>query len=130
LGDAVTTWLLSGIGVYASAFMFRKARQAAQGQLSEPSVVHTPAARTIGGVPNAAFGLIYYPLVALGTLAGLWLPAARLATLGGASLAALFSLYLAYSLLFVTRRACPFCWTGHTANWLIWCLALHTLVTR
>jgi uncharacterized membrane protein len=107
--------------------MYRKAQRAARGQLSEPSVVQTPAARTIAGVPNAAFGLIYYPLVALGTLAGLWLPAARLVTFGGATLAALFSLYLAYSLLFVTRRACPFCWTGHIANWMIWFLTLRTI---
>jgi uncharacterized membrane protein len=129
LGEAVTIWVLSGLGVYASAFMFAKARRAARGLLTEPSVVQTPAARTIAGVPNAAFGLFYYPLVSLGALAGLWIHAARVVTFGGATLAALFSIYLAYSLLFVTKRACPFCWTGHLANWIIWAACLHMLLS-
>src|SRR6185312_2356033 len=73
LGGAVTIWLLSGIGVYASAVMYAKARRAERGLLTEPSVVQTPAARTLAGVPNAAFGLAYYPLVSVGALAGLWI---------------------------------------------------------
>jgi len=108
--------------------MFAKARRDERGLLAEPSVVQTPAARTIAGLPNSAFGLAYYPLVSLGALAGLWINAARVATLAGATLAALFSVYLAYSLLFVTRRACPFCWTGHLANWIIWAACLHMLL--
>ncbi|MFN2459162.1 MAG: vitamin K epoxide reductase family protein [Candidatus Velthaea sp.] len=130
LGEAVTVWLLSGIGVYASAVMFGKARRAARGQLTEPSVVQTPAARAIGGVSNAAFGLVYYPLVAVGATIGRTLPAAAWTTLAAATLAAVFSAYLAYSLLFRTRRACPFCWTGHACNWALWCLSLHLALTR
>lgn len=109
--------------------MYRKARRAARGELTEPSVVQTPAARTLGGLSNAAFGLAYYPLVAAGTAAGLALPAAAWLTFAGATLAAAFSLYLAYSLLFRTRRACAFCWAAHLCNWAIWCSTL-ALVRR
>jgi uncharacterized membrane protein len=33
--------------------------------------------------------------------------------------AAATSVYLAYSLLYVTKRACPYCWAGHVVNWLL-----------
>ena len=84
----VTTLLLCAVGLYASAFMARKAARDARGELTEPSVVQRPAARAIGGMT-----------------AGL--------------LAAAMSLYLAYSLLFVTRMPCPYCWTSHVANWAL-----------
>lgn len=107
--------LLCAVGFYASAFMSRKSLKAARGQLTEPSVVETPRARAIAGLPNSAFGLGYYAALAatvpfLGG-AGIW-TAAFVASLA----AALFSLYLAYSLLFVTRRPCVYCWTGHAIN--------------
>jgi len=93
--------VLCAIGFYASAFMYRKARLASLGRLSEPSVVETPRARAIAGIPNAAFGVAYYPLVAL---AMLWfhVSGVRALTVAASLAAAAFSAYLAYSLLFVT----------------------------
>ena len=110
--------MLCAAGFYASAFMARKAARAARGELDEPSVVQRPAAKVVGGVPNAWFGLAYYAaLAAVAPFLGdhLVLTAARTA----AALAAAMSAYLAYSLLFVTRMPCPYCWTSHAANWLL-----------
>ncbi len=96
--------MLCGVGLYASLFMLRKAGAAARGELSEPSVVQTPRARLFGGVPNAVFGAVYYPALAL----AIWLPLSRLALtllLVPVLAAAATSVFLAYSLLFVTRMA-------------------------
>ncbi len=63
-------------------------------------------------------GTIYYPAVAV----AVWLvrgAAAELVFLAAMLLAAASSLYLGYSLIFVTRRACPFCWTSHAINWCL-----------
>ncbi|PZR58299.1 MAG: hypothetical protein DLM50_04080 [Candidatus Meridianibacter frigidus] len=108
---------LCALGLYASVFMLRKARLGAQGQLAEPSVVQRPAARLFFGVSNAAFGIAFYVISA----ALIWIgtPWATPALLIAVGLAALTSVYLAYSLLFVTRMPCPFCWTGHFVNWLL-----------
>ena len=110
--------VLCAIGFYASAFMYRKARLASLGRLSEPSVVETPRARAIAGIPNAAFGIAYYPLVAL---AMLWfhVSGVRALTVAASLAAAAFSAYLAYSLLFVTKRWCPYCWVAHLVNWTL-----------
>ena len=37
------------------------------------------------------------------------------------------SVLLAYSLLFITRRECPYCWTSHLMNWTLLglCLAIY-----
>jgi uncharacterized membrane protein len=114
----VTMLVLCGIGLYASAFMARKAGRAARGELTEPSVVATPRARAVGGVSNAAIGLAYYAALAA-TVPFLQFPLVW----DGATLAALaaaaFSGYLAYSLLFVTRMPCVYCWTSHAVNWLL-----------
>ncbi len=121
--DRVTMVLLCGIGLYASAFMARKAARAARGELTEPSVVATSRARVAGGVSNASIGLVYYcamlvclPFLHIGFV---WWAAAA-----AASVAAAFSLYLAYSLLFVTRMPCVYCWTSHAVNWLLWLLVV------
>ena len=113
----LTVLLLCAVGFYASGFMAAKARRAARGELTEPSVVHSPAARLIAGVPNAAFGLVYYPLVAL-AVSSPWHTAHALAYVAS-FVAAAMSLVLAYSLLFRTRRPCPYCWTAHVVNWLL-----------
>ncbi|HEY3676811.1 MAG TPA: vitamin K epoxide reductase family protein [Candidatus Tumulicola sp.] len=109
--------LLCGVGLYTAVFMLGKSIRAARGLLSEPSVVQTRRAQLFGA-PNAAIGAAYYALlivaVWLGHGAGTAI-AACIATL----LAAATSLYLAYSLLYVTRKACPYCWTGHVINWLL-----------
>jgi uncharacterized membrane protein len=119
----VTILMLCGVGLYASAFMARKARRAARGELAEPSVVQTSRARVAGGVPNAALGLAYYAALAVAVpllaIPGVWW-AAVAAALGAAA----FSAYLAYSLLFVTRMPCAYCWTGHAVNWTLAALLL------
>jgi uncharacterized membrane protein len=105
------------VGLYASAFMARKAARGARGQLAEPSVVQRPAARVFG-IPNAGIGLVYYAALASSTPFmgnhAVWLAAAT-----ASALAAAMSLYLAYSLLFVTKMPCPYCWTSHVANWAL-----------
>jgi len=114
----VTIVLLCGIGVYASGFMAHKARLAARGELWEPSVVQTSRARALGGVPNAAFGLAYYAALTLAAPFLQYAPVFWLA-FAAACAAAAFSAFLAYSLLFVTRMPCPYCWTGHAVNWVL-----------
>jgi len=118
-----TMLLLCGIGLYASAFMASKAARAARGELDEPSVVQTPRARLVGGVPNGLIGAAYYAALAL-SLPFLDRPLVWTADLAAAVAAALLSLYLAYSLLWVTRRPCIFCWTSHLANWALLILLL------
>lgn len=105
-------------GLYVSFFMYRKAAAAARGELTEPSVVQTTTARALFGAPNSAFGLAYYLLLAVATpfLANplVWMPALAAAACAGA-----VSLYLAYSLLFRTKRPCPYCWSAHAINWAL-----------
>jgi len=116
--------MLCGVGLYASVFMLRKGALAARGELAEPSVVQTPRARLFGGVPNAWIGAWYYP--ALGV--AIWLAADRselLILFVAALTAAGVSVVLAYSLLFVTRMPCVYCWTSHIVNWtLAVCVAI------
>jgi len=120
--------VLCAIGFYASVFMLRKSVLAARGELAEPSVVQTQRARLFFGAPNALFGLLYYcGLIAVSWSTRATAPLAL--ALAAAALAALTSLYLAYSLLFVTRRSCPYCWSAHIVNWSLlaavpWLLAL------
>lgn len=114
----ITILLLCAGGLYASAFMYRKARRAARGELLEPSIVQTPRARALGGIPNAAFGIAYYAGLAL-LVPALGMRPAWWAALVAAALAGTFSAYLAYSLLFVTRAPCLYCWASHIANWAI-----------
>jgi len=110
--------LLCGVGLYASAVMTRKAARAARGELAESSVVQSPRARTLGGIPNAAIGSVYYATLAIAT--GLFnVPLIWELSFVAALGAAAFSLYLAYSLLFVTRMPCVYCWTSHVVNWTL-----------
>lgn len=110
--------LLCGVGLYVSLFMLAKTRRAERGELREPSVVQSPRARLFGGRPNALLGTIYYPAFAI----AIWLAVApwQLGLLLAISgFAAVVSIVLAYSLLFVTRMPCPYCWTAHVLNWLL-----------
>ncbi len=113
-----TMSLLCGGGVYASVFMARKAERAKRGQLEEPSVVQTTRARLVGGISNATIGLVYY-LALAATLPFMSRPLVWDFALAASLAAAAMSLYLAYSLLFVTRRPCAYCWTSHAINWLL-----------
>jgi len=109
--------ILCGVGLYASVFMLAKTQKAERGELTEPSVVETPRARLYGGVPNASLGIVYYVALAIAawTLRG---PVTYL-VFAATAFAAVTSAVLAYSLLFVTRRSCPYCWTAHAVNWAL-----------
>ena len=108
--------LLCAVGFYASVFMLRKSIRAKHGEVKGPSVVKSPRSRLFAGLPNALFGVIYYAAVVGVT----WLAHARIFFIL-AEVAALFaagtSAYLAYSLLYVTKKECPYCWTAHAVNW-------------
>jgi len=109
---------LCAVGLYVSIYMQRKAMLARAGALTEASVVQTPRARVVGGVPNSLIGIGYYFFLATASFA-LADPAVYVAALIASSLAAAMSLYLAYSLLFVTKMPCVNCWTGHIVNWAL-----------
>jgi uncharacterized membrane protein len=109
--------LLCGVGLYASLFMLDKSRRAARGEVEGPSVVKTPRAHLFG-VPNSLLGALYYPAVAV----AVWFVNGRVdaaVLLAAVLFAAATSLVLAYSLLFITRRECPYCWTSHAVNWCL-----------
>jgi uncharacterized membrane protein len=113
--------VLCGVGLYTSLFMLRKSIRAARGEIRGPSVVKSPRAHLFG-VPNSLLGSLYYPAVAV----TVWLvrsPLAAVVLLLVVLSAAATSVVLAYSLLFITRRECPFCWTSHAINWTL--LALY-----
>jgi uncharacterized membrane protein len=116
--------VLCGVGLYASLFMLRKGGAAARGELTERSVVQTPRARLFAGVPNALLGAVYYPALAI----AIWFATSRLVLtllLVPVLAAALTSVILAYSLLFITRMPCVYCWTSHAINWsLALCVVL------
>ena len=114
---------LCAVGLYVSIAMQRKAILARRGALPEASVVQTARATIIGRVPNSAIGIAYYALIAAAAFA-LSVPAVRIAALVAAAAAAAMSLYLAYSLLFVTRMPCANCWTGHVVNWALLAILL------
>ncbi|HUY11619.1 MAG TPA: vitamin K epoxide reductase family protein [Candidatus Dormibacteraeota bacterium] len=109
---------LCALGLYLSLLMYRKALRAARGALAEASVVHSPRARLFGGISNAAVGMAFYPLVAFGTLAPPF-PATEIAVTLGILAACATSLYLIYSLLFVTRRPCLLCYGAHAVNFAL-----------
>jgi|GEM_PF-556496 len=121
--------LLCAIGIAVSWRMHRRSILQRRGELHEESVVSSPRARVFFGISNAAIGLVYYAALAVDSFF-FSIPAARLAALVAASAAALFSLYLAYSLLFVARAPCRYCWTGHAINWCLLALMVSTFVAR
>lgn len=112
-----------GAGLYVANHMQRKVRRAEAGDLDEPSIVERPAARAAFGVSNAAFGLAYYGAMLVAVPFGDARPVKR-AMLAGSSPALAMSLYLAYSLLLRTRQPCPYCWSAHGLNALLFALVL------
>jgi len=113
--------VLCGVGLYTSLFMLRKSIRAARGEIRGPSVVKSPRAHLFG-VPNSLLGSLYYLALAV----SVWLvrsPLAAVVLLLVVLSAAATSVVLAYSLLFITRGECPFCWTSHAINWTL--LALY-----
>ena len=113
--------ILCAIGLYVSIAMQRKALLARRGALTEPSVVQTARATVVGRVPNSLFGIAYYCAIAVASFF-LAVPAVHAVALTAASLAMVMSLYLAYSLLRITRMPCPNCWTGHIVNFVLFAL--------
>jgi len=112
------------VGLYASSHMARKHERAARGELHERSVVTSPRA-SVGTISNARIGMAYYVLVlVLAPWLGQDNTLVTTVSLIASALAALFSAWLAYSLLFVTRMPCVFCWTGHAVNWALFGLLL------
>jgi len=120
---SLATAIAASTGLYVAQHMYRKSLRAQKGELDEPSVVDRPAARSLFGIPNATLGIAYYGLQ-LSALALEDLPAIRRGTLAASTLALAQSMYLMYSLLFVTRMPCPYCWTGHAVNVLLFALAV------
>ncbi len=119
--------VLCGVGLYAALFMLRKSVKAGRGELREPSVVQTPRARLLGRIPNALLGAVYYPAFGV----AVWFadrPWEILTLLTICAFAAAVSSVLGYSLLFVTRMPCLYCWTSHAINWsLALCYAIFSL---
>jgi uncharacterized membrane protein len=119
--------LLCCIGLYAAQHMYQKSRRAERGELDEPSIVEEPHARLFFGQPNSLFGCLYFPLLLVGVvlyallashgarsaLVVRWFVLVALATATGSTI------FLAYSLVAVTKRECPFCWTSHVVNVLL-----------
>jgi len=115
MGIRLVITVLCGVGLYAAIFMLRKTQRAERGELTEPSVVETPRARLFASIPNALIGTAYYPMVAV----AVWFahtPLTIAVLLAAVAFAAATSLVLMYSLLFVTRMPCPFCWTSNITN--------------
>ncbi|HZV78692.1 MAG TPA: vitamin K epoxide reductase family protein [Candidatus Binatus sp.] len=111
------------VGLYVSSHMYAKAVRYERGAVDSPSVVQSPRARVLGGVPNAAVGLVYYGAMLI-VAWGIRIPLIWIGAVVAASAAALLSVYLAYSLLLITKQRCPFCWTGHVLNWAILALLI------
>jgi uncharacterized membrane protein len=96
--------------------MLRKTLRAQRGELDEPSVVTEPHARLFGGIPNALIGAVYYPLLASAVWIVQALAVPRWPIAVAVVAAAATSAFLAYSLAFVTKRECRYCWTSHAVN--------------
>jgi uncharacterized membrane protein len=110
--------MLCAVGFYASVFMLNKSLRAARGELTAPSVVQTARAKLFAGVPNALIGAVYYPAIAAVSWATTLRPVLWCA-IAASAFAAATSAYLGYSLLFITKRSCPYCWTAHVINWAL-----------
>jgi uncharacterized membrane protein len=106
------------MGLWVSVRMHAKSESDRRGELREVSVVQSPRARLFGGVDNAMIGLVYYPAVAVASLFFSVAPV-RIATLIAAIAAAAMSLFLWYSLLFITKMKCTNCWIAHSMNLML-----------
>ena len=78
------------------------------------TVLGTPRAKLFG-VPNSAFGIVLYAYLIL----NLFFSFPLLLALIVLGLAVVRSVYLAYSLLFVTKIPCPLCFTTHVINLIL-----------
>ena len=87
------------------------------------NVLGTPRAKLFG-IPNSVFGIgLYFSLIlGLSHLA----PWIALVLLFAATAR---SIYLAYSLLFVTKIPCPLCFTTHIINLSLFLMVLKTVLS-
>ena len=96
-------------------------------QLKEEScitVLGTPRAKLFG-IPNSAFGIGMYSYLILNLL----IPFPLIIALVLLALAVLRSIYLAYSLIFVTKIPCPLCFTSHAINLALFLIVFKTMVS-
>ena len=75
------------------------------------TVLGTPRAKLFG-IPNSAFGIGLYCYLII----NLFIPFSLMIALILLGFAVLRSIYLAYSLIFVTKIPCPLCFTSHVIN--------------
>ena len=106
------------VGFVASRTMHAKAEADRRGDLRETSVVQSPRARLFGGIDNAMVGLAYYPAVAIASFF-FTIPIVRIATLAAALAAMAVSIYLLYSLFFITKMRCTNCVLANSTNIVI-----------
>ena len=119
--------LLSGLGLWIAAYFTAVSYKWVSPdvkwiprfcQLKEAScqlVVETPRARLFG-IPNSVYGMGLYTYLILFFL-GVPLPWGIALVATGLSVAR--SVYLAYSLIFVTGIPCPLCITSHLINTIL-----------
>ncbi|MBI1977528.1 MAG: vitamin K epoxide reductase family protein [Candidatus Omnitrophica bacterium] len=86
------------------------------------AILDTPRA-TLFGIPNSAFGIGVYAYLLL----NLFVPLPAIIALTLTLLAVLRSLYLTYSLMFVTKISCPLCFTTHAINLVLFLIILKVI---
>jgi len=110
----ITITALCAAGTYASVFLLRKWVRLRREARPEASVVQTPYATLVPGVPNMVLGIAYYSAAA--AAAWLRLPGLCTVAFGTSLLAVSASIYLAYRLQRTLKMPCPFCWGAHGVN--------------
>ena len=110
----ITITALCAAGAYASVFLLLKWVSVRRDAPPEASVLQTPYATLVPGVPNMALGIAYY--AAATAAAWLRLPGLCLAAFGASLFALSASMYLAYRLQRTLKMPCPYCWSAHSVN--------------
>ena len=96
-------------------------------QLKEAScmtVLDTPRAKLFG-IPNSAFGIGMYAYL----ITNLFIPFPYVIAIILLFLAVVRSIYLAYSLIFVTKIPCPLCFTSHVINLTLFLMVLKMILS-
>ena len=97
-------------------------------RMDEPTckaIVVTPHAQVLG-IPNSMLGQLYYFAVLLGALTEtLSHQTFEMAYLGASILAVALSLFLTYSLIFMSSTKCILCFSSHIINLILFILLVH-----
>ncbi|HEY8477782.1 MAG TPA: vitamin K epoxide reductase family protein [Chloroflexota bacterium] len=81
------------------------------------SIVTSPYARALLGVPNSLLGVVYYAALLVGVATGLLAHPVLLTALRVVALLTVaLGVYLTHALLFVLRTPCPLCLASHAIN--------------